>query len=107
MSDLDLARSETLVRLAATRAEIRRLLEPPGPAPGSAPGEEPAARGFPRSRAMQWLMSGRGAGTVGAMAGGMLIARPALAFRLLRRLPTGPMGRLLLLKVISALRKRD
>ena len=105
MSDLDVARSETLARLAASREEIRRLLEPPRAAPVR--GGEPAARGFPRSRVVKWLMSGGGGGTIGAMAGGMLIARPALAFRLLRRLPTGPMGSLLLFKVIAALRKRE
>ena len=44
----------------------------------------PGARhaGFPRSRTMQMLMSGRGLGTLGALAAGLIVARPALALRL-------------------------
>jgi hypothetical protein len=53
---------------------------------------------------MKMLLSARGAGTVGAVACGLLISRPALALRLLRILPTGAIGRMLLLKAISALR---
>ena len=101
MSSLDDARRDTRARLAASRAEIRRLLKPPSAESAGAS----ATPDFPRSRTMRWLMKGRGAGTVGAIAGGMLIARPALAFRLLRRLPTGSMGLLVLVKALSALRK--
>ncbi len=103
--ELDSARDETLARLAASRAEIRRLLEPPprvpaedGPDGGSTDGA------FPRSRTMKMLLSARGAGTVGALACGLLMSRPALALRLLRMLPTGAIGRMILVKAISALR---
>jgi hypothetical protein len=99
-------RIETLARLAASRAEIRRVLEPP---PRVSPGDGPDSGGsgsgsFPRSRTMKLLLSGRGAGTVGAVACGLMIARPALALRLLRMLPAGAIGRMLLVKAISALR---
>ena len=55
---------------------------------------------------MQMLMSGRGLGTVGAILGGLLIARPALALRLVRMLPIGALARVLLLRAIAALRKK-
>jgi hypothetical protein len=55
---------------------------------------------------MKLLLSGRGVGTVGAVVGGLLIARPAIAFRLLRMLPTGAVARMMLIKAISALRSK-
>jgi hypothetical protein len=102
------AREVILARLAASRAEIRRLLEPPAPgetddarpAPSGAPG------GFPRSRTMQMLMSGRGLGAVGALIGGLLIARPALAWRLIRLLPTNAVARMIIARVVGAMRAR-
>ncbi len=101
----DTARIETLARLQESRAEIRRLLEPP-PRPAS-PGESAERPGsFPRSRTMKLLLSGRGLGTVGAVVGGLLLARPALALKLLRILPTGAVARMLVVKAVSALRSR-
>ena len=98
-------RNETLARLAASRAEIRRVLEPPPRvSPGGPDGGGSAAGAFPRSRTMKMLLSARGAGTLGAVACGLFIARPALALRLLRVLPTGAIGRMLLVKAVSALR---
>jgi hypothetical protein len=103
----DPAREEVLARLAQSRAEIRRLLEPAldgsaraGPSPSRAAGD------FPRSRTMQMLLSGRGLGTVGAILGGLLLARPALALRLVRMLPIGAMARVLLMRAIGALREK-
>jgi hypothetical protein len=104
------ARNDTLTKLAKSRAEIRRVLDPPRPTPASEPdtAEAATAGGFPRSRTMKLLMSGRGVGTVGAVVGGLLMARPALAFRLLRMLPTRAIARILVVNAISALRsKRD
>jgi hypothetical protein len=99
------AREDTLARLAASRAEIRRILEPPPPAsPGAGPDGGGSAPGsFPRSRTMKMLLSARGAGTLGALACGVVVARPQLALRLLRMLPAGAIGRILLVKAISAL----
>jgi hypothetical protein len=99
-------RNETLARLAASRAEIRRVLEPP-PRVSAGDGPDSGALGFgafPRSRTMKMLLSGRGVGTVGAVVCGLFVARPQLAFRLLRMLPAGAIGRMLLVKAISALR---
>jgi len=110
MNEISDARDETLVKLAQSRAEIRRLLEPQ-PRPPASDTEYTAVGGpagtFPRSRTMKLLLSGRGIGTVGAMVGGLLLARPALAFRLLRMLPTGAIARMLLIKAISTIRSNQ
>jgi hypothetical protein len=95
-----------LTRLAQSRAELRGLLDPPSEE--RQPGETAANghAGFPRSRTMRMLLSSRGLGTVGALAGGLLIARPALALRLLRFVPAGSVAKLLMARVISALKEK-
>src|SRR5271165_2484848 len=100
-------REEILARLAQSRAEIRRLLDPPPHAAHAAGPTLSAADGeFPRSRVMRTLLSGRGLGAVGAVVGGLILARPALAWRLIRLLPTSAVARALLLRAISAMRAR-
>jgi hypothetical protein len=99
------ARDEILARLAQSRAEIRRVLEPPSAASAE---ERPAGEAdtFPRSRTMQALLSGRGLGAAGAVLGGLLVARPALAWRLLKLLPTSALARMFLVKFIAAMRAK-
>src|ERR1700722_13126949 len=101
------ARAEILARLAASREELRRVFDPQNNSNGgeSVPGDHPG--GFPRSRTMQMLMSGRGLGTLSAIAGGLLIARPALALRLLRSLPASAVARMLLTRAMTAIRARQ
>jgi hypothetical protein len=53
---------------------------------------------------MRALMTGRGIGTLGAMIGGLFMARPALALRLLRLIPAGMISRMLLGKALAAFR---
>ena len=79
MTDPDeAARLLILARLAESRQELRRVLDPPRQeADGSGSGFS-ARGGFPRSRTMQMLLSSRGLGAVGALLAGLLIARPAL-----------------------------
>src|SRR6201986_3312105 len=85
------ARDQIRARLAQSREELRVLLDPPPSAGnGSAALSANGMGGFPRSRTMQALLSSRGLGTLGALAGGLLIARPALALRLLRLRPANP-----------------
>jgi hypothetical protein len=102
------ARTEILARLALSREEVRRVLDPPRPEPrphgGSAPGAVPG--GFPRSRTMQMLMSERGLGIIGAGAAGLLLARPALALRLLRMLPASAFAKMMLTRAMMALRTK-
>jgi hypothetical protein len=106
MTDRDeAARAEILARLAVSREEVRRVLAP-GRKESNGDGSSIAGGGFPRSRTMQMLMSGRGLGTVGAVAAGLLIARPALAMRLLRMVPAGAVARMLLMRAITLLRAK-
>jgi hypothetical protein len=107
MTDQDeAARAEILVRLAASREELRRLLLDPPRNESAGAGSGEALGGFPRSRTMRMLMNGRGLGTLGAVASGLLIARPALALRLLRMLPVSAVAKTLLLRGIAMLRAR-
>jgi hypothetical protein len=102
----DLAtRDALLARLAQSRAEIKRRLEPPPDAENADGGASPSHTrgGFPRSRTMRTLMSGRGIGAIGAVAGGLLLARPALAWRLIRLLPTGAVARMVVARIVRAL----
>jgi hypothetical protein len=104
-------RDAILARLAESRTEISRLLErPPDNGGGDGdgvPGPAGFAGGFPRSRTMQALMSGRGIGAMGAMAGGLLLARPRLAWRLLRLLPTSAVTRMVVARVVGAMRGKE
>jgi hypothetical protein len=102
-AELDLIRN----RLAQSRAELRLLLDPP-PTQGNGSSEVGmnGHAGFPRSRTMQMLLSGRGLGTLGALAGGLLIARPALALRLLRFVPASAVAKMLMNKAVSALKSK-
>ena len=92
------------IRLAQSREELRLLLDPP---PAQSNGSGAAGKDhsrFPRSRTMQMLLSGRGLGTLGALAGGLLIARPALALRLLRFIPASAVAKMLVARAVSALK---
>jgi len=97
-------RSAILARLAESRAEIKRLLEPRQEEEGAPQAED--GLGFPRSRTMRALMSGRGLGAVGATAAGLLMARPALAWRLMRMLPAGALLRVALNRLVGGMRER-
>jgi hypothetical protein len=102
------ARAEILARLAVSREELLRIFDPPSDEPhagGANPGDRPG--GFPRSRTMQILMSGRGLGTLGAAAAGLLVARPGLALRLLRIVPAGAVAKTFLIRGIAALRAKQ
>jgi hypothetical protein len=95
-----------MTRLAQSRQELRQLLDPP---PQEGKTGEAAANGhagFPRSRTMRMLMSSRGLGTLGALAGGLLIARPMLALRLLRFVPAGSVAKILVGRVMDALKEK-
>jgi hypothetical protein len=94
-------RKAILARLAESRAEIKRLLEPRLDEAGEETAENDS--GFPRSRTMRALLSGRGLGAVGATAAGLIMARPALAWRLIRMLPTGALLRMGLARVLGGI----
>jgi hypothetical protein len=101
------ARSLIMAKLAQSRAELRVTLDPPPPTPGSEAAAGSGRGEFPRSRTMQALLSSRGLGTLGAMVGGLLIARPALALRLLRLVPASAVGKMLIAKVFGAFKAQS
>jgi hypothetical protein len=103
------ARAEIRARLALSREELRAVFEPPGDQAGAdgSPGGGGRPGGFPRSRTIQMLLSGRGIGTLGALAMGLIVARPALALRLLRMLPASAVARMLLVRALGALRAKQ
>jgi hypothetical protein len=106
VQDLEVgARSEVLAKLARSRQELRHLLDPPRE---ESDGGGPVGNGhdFPRSKTMQLLMSGRGLGTLGALAGGLLMARPGLALRLLRMVPASTVAKMLIARTVSALKAK-
>jgi hypothetical protein len=95
-----------LARLAVSREELRRVLEPPRGDAEDPSDPAPPGDGFPRSRTMQMLMTGRGLGIIGTVAAGLFVARPTLVLRLLRMVPAGAAARMLLLRVFTALRAK-
>jgi hypothetical protein len=99
------ARANIIARLSVSREELRQILDPPrAESEGSETNDH--RDGFPRSRTMQLLMGSRGLGVMGAIAGGLFIARPRLALRLLRLLPVSAIGRMFLIKAFSAMRAK-
>ena len=109
MVDRD-AQAKSLIhaKLAQSREELRSILDPPRGEYGNggqAPGQ--AHAGFPRSRTMQMLMSSRGLGTLGALAGGLLIARPALALRLLKYVPASAVAKMIMARAVGALKSKS
>ena len=109
MMDRDAAaRSQIHAKLAQSREELRTILDPP-PGDYGDGGQAPRIghAEFPRSRTMQMLMSGRGLGTLGALVGGLLIARPALALRLLRYVPASSVAKILMTRAIGALKAKS
>ncbi len=108
MKDRDAAaRALIRTRLAQSREELRMLLDPPpDEGNGSAKSSMHSHGGFPRSRTMQMLLSSRGLGTLGALAGGLLLARPALALRLLRFVPASAVAKMLIAKAVGALKSK-
>jgi len=100
-------RDAIIARLAQSRAEIQALLDPPPEAREQEIGEALGLDGeFPRSRLLRALISGRGIGTLGALAGGLLVARPGLIWKLVRSLPMRAVARMLVLRAVAALRER-
>jgi hypothetical protein len=108
MADRDTdARNLIRTKLAQSREELRVIFYPPPDDSGNGQTSANGRGGFPRSRTMQMLLSSRGLGTLGAVAGGLLMARPALALRLLRLLPASAMAKMFMNKAVGALKSKS
>lgn len=101
-----IARKAILAKLAQSREEVCQVLDPPRVEANGDGVPRATASEFPRSRTMRALLSSRGLGAAGALVGGLLIARPTLALRMLRLVPVGTVGKMLIAKVISGLGKK-
>lgn len=95
-------RMRTEARMAKTRQELVDLLtadrEETGP--GRPLGEQSAS--FPRSRTMRLLLGKQGVGAIAAILGGFLVARPAMAWRLLRLLPIRTFVRTMFVRFLTS-----
>ncbi len=100
------AREALLEKLAQSREEISHILDPPRGATDEGVGAKNSGGEFPRSRTMRALLSSRGIGAAGALAAGLLIARPAMALRLLRMVPVSMLGKMLFAKALTRLRNK-
>jgi hypothetical protein len=98
------ARSQIIARLAESREELQQILDPP-PRAGGPEGEVHDSQ-FPRSRTMRALMSGQGLGALGALAGGLLLAKPGLALRLLRMVPVSSLAKMFAARAMTSLRSK-
>jgi hypothetical protein len=93
-------------KMAQSREEIRQVLDPPRSESNGGDAPQNYGSEFPRSRTMRALLSSRGLGAIGALAGGLLLARPTLALRVLRMVPLGTVGKMLIAKAITGLRAK-
>jgi len=93
-----LTQTRTVARLAETRRQLLELFLPTREEGGGAG----AATGvFPRSRTLRLLLSRHGFGAVSALAGGLLLARPALLWRLLRWAPMRAIAKTMLIRLLT------
>ena len=108
MVDRD-AQAKSLIhaKLVQSRRELRSILDPLPGEDGDSQAPRQGHGGFPRSRTMQMLLSGRGLGTLGALAGGLLIARPALALRLLKFVPASAVAKMIMARAVGALKSKS
>jgi hypothetical protein len=92
-------RSHTVARLAETRRQLLALFVPEPGADGRAAGAQDDV--FPRSRTLRLLLSRHGFGAFSALAGGLLLARPAILWRLLRWAPVRTLAKTMLLRLLT------
>jgi hypothetical protein len=93
-----LAQTRTVARLAETRRQLLELFLPERERRGES---EARTGAFPRSRTLRLLLSRHGFGAVSALAGGLLLARPALLWRLLRWAPIRTIAKTMLLRLLT------
>jgi len=79
-------------KLQESRSEFQDLFEPD---------DQRADSGFPRSKTMRLLLSGRGAAILAVAAGAVLIMKPHLAARAARVVPVGTLLRSLAVNLLS------
>ena len=95
-------RIRNAARLAQTRRQLVDLFTAARGPVSSAQPIGGNADGFPRSRTMRLLLRKQGLGAIATVLAGVLVARPAIAWRLLRLLPLKTFARTMFLRVLAA-----
>lgn len=95
-------RNRTEQRLAQTRQELVDLFTSDRAVPGPGQTSRASSGEFPRSRTIRLLLGKQGLGAVAAIVGGILVARPAIAWRLLRLLPIKTFARTMFLRLLTS-----
>jgi hypothetical protein len=99
IDQLSVETSRTVARLARSREELIGLFTS-----DDRDTESGVAGGrFPRSYTIRLLMQSQSLRALAALAAGMLVARPATAWRLLRALPLGAFARTLLTRIFTSI----
>jgi hypothetical protein len=93
------SQTRTLARLAETRRQLLELFLPERDSVGDP--SAPRDGAFPRSRTLRLLLGRHGVGALSALAGGLLLARPALLWRLLRWGPVRAIAKGMLLRILT------
>ena len=95
-------RTRTEQRLAQTRQELVDLFTSDRVEPGPGQRSRASAGSFPRSRTIRLLLGKQGLGAIAAIVGGLLVARPAIAWRLLRLLPLKTFARTMFVRFLTS-----
>lgn len=95
-------RTRTEQRLAQTRQQLVDLFTSERAEPGSGQRSRESPGSFPRSRTMRLLLGKQGLGAVAAIMGGILVARPAIAWRMLRLLPVKTFARTMFVRFLTS-----
>jgi hypothetical protein len=95
-------RTRTEQRLAQTRQELVDLFTSDRAEPGPGQPARASAGSFPRSRTIRLLLGKQGLGAVAAIVAGILVARPAIAWRLLRLLPIQTFARTMFVRFLTS-----
>jgi hypothetical protein len=94
-------RTRTESRLAETRQQLVDLFTQDQE---ESAGKPAGARGgtFPRSHTIRLLLGRQGLGALAAIVGGILVARPAIAWRILRFLPIKTFARTMFVRFLTS-----
>ncbi len=94
-------RIRTEARLAQTRQELVDLFTSDREDAHSGQPSGAHVDSFPRSRTLQLLLRKQGLGAIAAILGGILVARPAIVWRLLRLLPIKTFARTMFVRLLT------
>jgi hypothetical protein len=95
-------RTPTESRLAETRQQLVDLFTADRQESAAGQPASPRAGSFPRSHTIRLLLGKQGLGALAVIIGGILVARPAIAWRLLRLLPIKTFARTMFVRFLTS-----